>query len=298
MRTMGCAATRPTIPCRAQRAFTAQRKTAPLKPIAYICLIVLVCIFGWHIILWSSAPKIADVESHPLTDVVYVYVPDSRDEGVLGKDFAAGLKGARDLLGGAIGDKELESRARENFDVYAMILPYHVIFKDKRADAPSPVAAIPQQRLEPHNEAPVEEPVAPRSDEYVNSRFGFSATIPAGFEPAEPPTNGDGIHYTSTDGLAKITMYGSNSDGQTTKEYYDQIASGLGTEPTYSRLADDWFVLSGQKGDTIFYTKVFVGSHSLNALTFEYPAEQADQYRLLNDFLVRSFKHGDLDQSW
>jgi hypothetical protein len=69
-------------------------------------------------------------------------------------------------------------------------------------------------------------------------------------------------------------------------------------EPTYSRLSDNWFVLSGTKGDTIFYTKVFVGSASVNTFTFEYPADQADQYRSMNDQLARSFKHGDLDQAW
>jgi hypothetical protein len=260
-----------------------------VKPFAYFCLAGLACIFGWHIFLWSQAPRIADVEVNPLTDVVHVSVPDVGAESGLGKDFVASFKGARDLIGGAIGDKELENRVRENFDVYAMILPYHVIFKDKKAEAPRAVA----KSSEPSAEPPMERPVAPRSDEYLNNRFGFSVAVPSGFEASEPPTNGDGIHYTSPDGRAKLTMYGSNASGITIKEYYDELATGLGVEPTYSRLADNWFVLSGQKGETIFYTKVFVGSGSLNTFTFEYPAEQADQYRSLNDQLARSFKHGD-----
>lgn len=265
-----------------------------MKPIAFVCVAVLACIFGWHIFLWSQAPRIADIEVNPLTDVVRVYVPDIGGESALSEEFVASFKGARDFVGGAIGDKELENRVRENFDIYAMALPYHVIFKDKKAEAPH--AALSSS--EPRSDPPPERPIPPRSSVYVNNRFGFTIAVPPGFEASEPPTNGDGIHYTSPDGRSRLTMYGSNASGMTIKEYYEELATGLGVEPTYSRLADNWFVLSGQKGDTIFYTKVFVGSGSLNTFTFEYPAEQADQYRSMTDQLARSFKHGELEQPW
>ncbi len=265
-----------------------------MKSIGYFCVAVLSCIFGWHIFLWSQVPRIADVEVNPLTDVVRVYVPDIGAESALGKDFVASFKGARDLVGGAIGDKELESRVRENFDVYAMFLPYHVIFKDKMADVPRAAFSSLRPRPEPSQERPD----TPRLREYVNNRFGFTIAVPPGFEASDPPMNGDGIRYTSADGMAKLTMYGSNAGGVTIKEYYDDLATGLGVEPTYSKLADNWFVLSGQKGETIFYTKVFVGSGSLNTFTFEYPAKRADQYRSMIDQLVHSFRHGDLDQAY
>jgi hypothetical protein len=74
-----------------------------VKPFVYFCLAILVCIFAWHIFLWSQAPKIADIEVNPLTDVVYVYVPDVTAESGLGNAFVASFKGARDLVGGAIG---------------------------------------------------------------------------------------------------------------------------------------------------------------------------------------------------
>jgi hypothetical protein len=269
-------------------------KDVSVKPFAFICLAILACIFGWHILLWSQAPNLPDVEVNPLTDVVYVYVPDVTAGTALDKDFVASFKGARDLVGGAIGDKELENKVRENFDVYGMVLPYHVIFKDKKAEARRTVAATPEPPPEP---AP-ERPVVPRSGEYTNSRFGFSAVIPPGFEAGGSSENGDGVHFATPDGKATLSMYGSNSSGVTTKEYYDDLAHGLGVEPTYAKLADNWFVLSGQKGKNIFYTKVFVGSGSLNTFTFEYPAEQADQYRPLNDQIARSFKPGDLSQAW
>jgi hypothetical protein len=274
-------------------------KDEPVKPIVYFCLVMLVCIFAWHIILWSHAPTIADVEVNPLTDVVYIYVPDVTAASGLGSAFAASFKGARDLVGGAMGDKELENKVRENFDVYAMVLPYHVIFKDKKAEAPPAMAtrSLPQPEP-PRAELQQEPPIAPHPGEYLNSRFGFTVAIPDGFEAGEEPTNGDGNHFTSPDGRAKLTVYGSNSAGRSIKEYYDDLTTSLGVEPTYSRLSDNWFVLSGTKGDTIFCTKVFVGPASLNNFTLEYPAEQADQYRSVNDQIVRSFKHGDLDQAW
>lgn len=265
-----------------------------MKPIACVCVAALACIFGWHIFLWSQAPRIADIEVNPLTDVVHVYVTDVGREGVLGNALVASLKDAIHLMGGAIGDKELENRVRENFDVYAMVLPYHIVFKDKKAEAPRAVISSSK----PVVGFPPKPPAPPSSSEYVNNRFGFTIAVPPGFESSEPPTNGDGILYTSPDGRAKLTIYGSNASGITIKEYYDELATGLGVEPTYSRLAGNWFVLSGQKGDSIFYTKVFVGSGSLNTFTFEYPAEQAGQYRAVTDQLARSFKHGDLDQAW
>ncbi len=266
-----------------------------LKPIVYSCLAIVACIFGWHIFLWSQAPKIADVKVNPLTDVVYVSVPDVTSESGLSSAFVSSFKGARDLVGGAIGDKELENKVRENFDVYAMALPYHIIFKDKKVEQPPVTVA---RRSVPEPDPQPEAPVAPRSGEYSNSRFGYTIAIPPGFVAGDEPTNGDGIRYTSADGQATLTMVGSNTGGTTIKQYYDDLSTGIGAQPSYSRMADDWFVLSGTKGDNIFYIKTFVGVASENNFTFEYPADQADRYRWVNDQLVRTFKHGDLDKAW
>ena len=51
---------------------------------------------------------------------------------------------------------------------------------------------------------------------YVNGRFGFSADIPAGFSPHEPPANDDGLQFDSRDGNAVITASAIRNEARDT----------------------------------------------------------------------------------
>ena len=42
---------------------------------------------------------------------------------------------------------------------------------------------------------------------YVNERFGVEADVPPGFEPGEPPVNGDGLAFRTP--TAELAIYGS-----------------------------------------------------------------------------------------
>src|SRR5689334_7730202 len=95
---------------------------------------------------------------------------------------------------------------------------------------------------------------------YRNPRFGYILTYPSRvFTPHQPSEDGGGEIFLTKDERAKIVVYGAlNDEHFTPSEYrktilekfsgYDQI--------DYSPQGKTWFVLSGYRGDKIYYQKV------------------------------------------
>jgi hypothetical protein len=114
-------------------------------------------------------------------------------------------------VGGSVGERQLTNLSREYLDVYAMILPYHVIITDEMPPI-SISDATGSQPVAPSSASPPSPQVA-RTGEYVNERFGFRFPRPQGFAAGSSPENGDGVELTSNDGAAVIRAWGSNSSG-------------------------------------------------------------------------------------
>lgn len=70
-------------------------------------------------------------------------------------------------------------------------------------------------------------------------------------------------------------------------KYFDRI--------TYRAKDQNWYVLSGYKGQNILYLKTFVGNESINHLHIEYPASLKAKYDEIVTRIVRTFKPGRLD---
>ena len=133
---------------------------------------------------------------------------------------------------------------------------------------------------------------------YNNERFGFSIQYPQSFVPQQAPQNGDGLEFRSPDGKAILVVYGANNyPGETTKDLYQNAIKDIHGPIAYSRLAENWFVVSWQDQDKITYEKMFVGVGAHNALTATYPATQEADYSGIVTNLVRSFQPGDLSQA-
>ncbi|UCI05709.1 hypothetical protein [Mesorhizobium sp. B1-1-8] len=129
-------------------------------------------------------------------------------------------------------------------------------------------------------------PVIAKPFTYVNARFGTVCTFPDQiFSDALPePENGDGQQWLSADG-ASLTCSGIyNGDDDTPKTFVEaQMAS---TEPgykvTYSKIGKNWAVLSGVKGDNIFYERRLFGKDDvIRSVWIEYPAALKAKYDLL-----------------
>lgn len=129
---------------------------------------------------------------------------------------------------------------------------------------------------------------------YCNSRYGFCVDYPSHFGIGPAPDNNDGRVIYDRDGL-RITASGSNnvmdntlkSAMESSKDNFDTI--------TYRKLGDNWFALSGYKGNNIIYIKTWVGPGSINSLYLQYPSAMKADYDDIVKKIVRSFRPGDLN---
>ncbi|TGU58392.1 hypothetical protein EN790_33825, partial [Mesorhizobium sp. M2D.F.Ca.ET.147.01.1.1] len=98
---------------------------------------------------------------------------------------------------------------------------------------------------------------------YVNARFGTSCTFPDevfSITEAEPE-NGDGQQWSAVDG-ASLTCSGIyNINNDTPKGFVaaETANTGPGYKITYSKTGKNWAVLSGIKGDKVFYERRLFG---------------------------------------
>jgi len=118
---------------------------------------------------------------------------------------------------------------------------------------------------------------------YVNARFSTVCTFPDQIftERMPEPENGDGLEWRSADG-ASVACYGSyNALDDTPKSLIDNEKSNPepGEKVTYSKSGENWAVLSGTKGDKIFYRRSVFGKEDvIHSVFIEYPAALKAKY--------------------
>ena len=123
--------------------------------------------------------------------------------------------------------------------------------------------------------------VAAKPFTYVNERFGTSVTFPDEIftEQQEPPENGDGQRWLSPDG-AGIAIYGSYNVLDDTPRTLEKSGRALpGRTVTYARTGQNWIVLSGFKGDVIFYERQIISpSGIIHGVEITYPKKLKAKY--------------------
>ncbi len=135
---------------------------------------------------------------------------------------------------------------------------------------------------------------------YQNARFGYEIGYPGDFHKEEPPPeNNDGRIFTSSDGKATITVYGSfNALSRTIAGMYrsqlDEY-SKEGKTVTYKARGDNWFVLSGFDGDRIFYIKTLrkkadKENEVYATIIFYYPRASKNTYDAVTERLSKSLR--------
>jgi hypothetical protein len=126
---------------------------------------------------------------------------------------------------------------------------------------------------------------------YVNERFGMQFDYPDGvFTPLEPPENGDGRTFKSEDATLEIFAF-QNIDGETAASLEAQLVGAEGyTNVTYSPSGDNWLVLSGFRGDTIFYEKYLFAEDVVSAFGMEFPAAAKPFYAPIVERIENSFR--------
>jgi len=118
---------------------------------------------------------------------------------------------------------------------------------------------------------------------YLNARFSTVCTFPDQIftERMPEPENGDGLEWRSADG-ASVACYGSyNALDNTPKSLVENEKSNPepGEKITYSKAGKNWAVLSGTKGDKIFYRRSVFGKEDvIHSVFIEYPAALKAKY--------------------
>jgi len=130
---------------------------------------------------------------------------------------------------------------------------------------------------------------------YANERFFFSIDYPDSLKMQPPPDNDDGRTFLSEDGKVEMRVWGQyNAEEKTLDERYTFDLKGFTEKPAYMVLKRDWYVLSGAKGDKIFYEKTLVRRKRVGdtyfTFTIEYPASQKAKYDPVVKRIADSFK--------
>jgi serine/threonine-protein kinase len=130
---------------------------------------------------------------------------------------------------------------------------------------------------------------------YANARFGTAADVPTGWRADPEPANGDGLVFRSPDGKASVTVSGSlhvwDSIDEAMKIYEEPQQ---GETITYRHREPRVLVVSGTRGDTIFYARHILSCRDQiwNSVHIEYPAAQKAAYDAMVTHIARSLHGG------
>jgi hypothetical protein len=117
-----------------------------------------------------------------------------------------------------------------------------------------------------------------------DSQFGFSFSFPSSEFASVEGDGKPGFHYFAADHVdAKFLVGAWDKQDDATPEHFKRwmIANAGGYEEiTYQPRGRSWFVLSGYRGDQIYYEKVMFscGARVVNILAIAYPTSERDKF--------------------
>ncbi len=131
---------------------------------------------------------------------------------------------------------------------------------------------------------------------YQNDRYGTTIDYPDQFKAAPPPDADDGRTFSSPDG-AEFSVYASyNASDFDLAAYEDFILKNLdqGRVVTYKARGGNWFVISGTKGDSVFYERHLLshGGRMTEGFSMAYLAAAKPAYDSIVARMARSFRPG------
>lgn len=123
-----------------------------------------------------------------------------------------------------------------------------------------------------------------------NHKFGYTIQLPNYFSMG--PLTASNIQYYTTD-LDENIMIGVESLGEGSqtsiiKDYQTYLRTTEGI--TYKILKENWFVISGQNGNDIFYYKMIVKKNQTHFLMITYPKVQKDLFDNILPRISKSFE--------
>jgi hypothetical protein len=132
--------------------------------------------------------------------------------------------------------------------------------------------------------------------DYCNARFGFCISYPNTFNAQGESDNGDGQEFISADGKSSLLVY---KDGRETlyespdecksQSYLSDLSSDETKKITYSKMGENFYVVSGYQGSMIFYQKTIFTDSGMMTAVFTYPSYQKSIYVTVCSKIFESF---------
>jgi hypothetical protein len=133
---------------------------------------------------------------------------------------------------------------------------------------------------------------------FKSDEFGYSLYYPSTFfEPQAIAAAGEPKTFLSPDRKAKLVVSGvDNQEGISLARYRSALLDEFGGYDAldYSPTGKSWFVLSGYRGDTIYYQKVLFscGDRIINLFSITFPAADRAFYEGLIEVMEDNFRPG------
>ena len=135
---------------------------------------------------------------------------------------------------------------------------------------------------------------------YRNWRFGVSADVPSDWKAGPEPDNNDGLAFPSPDGAATITVSGilNADDARAAELIADEQRARDGETVTYRKASARQVVISGTRGNMIFYRKAILSCNDqiVNHLLIVYPAAQKQAFDALVSHVAASMRSSPGEQ--
>jgi serine/threonine-protein kinase len=132
---------------------------------------------------------------------------------------------------------------------------------------------------------------------YQNSRFSFALKYPADVFAIDMGTADENDRtFRSIDGDALLRIFANeNVNGVTLAKYRRSLIEGryAGVDLDHSPLRKFWFVLSGTRGDHVFYERVIFScdTKAIHGWQMIYPSSERTLYDLVVDEIQRNYTH-------
>lgn len=133
--------------------------------------------------------------------------------------------------------------------------------------------------------------------QFEEERFGTTALVPDDWRKLPADSRWEGTRFLAPDGQGLLVIYGVPATGDA-EEHFRTMSVLPGERVTYTRRAARWFVVSGFKGDRIFYRRGLraCGGKVWHHIAFEYPSEMKRVYDRIVTYVSRSLQPGDPDE--
>lgn len=114
---------------------------------------------------------------------------------------------------------------------------------------------------------------------YKNARYGFQFAHPSGLVASAEPTDGGGREFYTADGDFSVAAFGFFLvDNDSLEQRFKAELAELGFTVTYQRKTASWYVISGVKGGTEYYHKIFVSGKNGMSIEITYPHAKNQQF--------------------